>query len=151
MSVIIGMTSDDGIVVAGQGKTTAEALDSFVGCFDEDAQVAYAKAHGELADKIKTLVENYDPRGWTPVAAAEDVSGGDDSSVQQDGVSEDREAEDIPAEKVGVQNQLDTTEEGKEVEEGKPRCAVCDVDVGEGRAEVSEDEYGEVRCKQHSG
>lgn len=182
MSVVIGMMSSNGVILAGQGKTTAAALDGFVNLLGEDAEIAFAKAHGELEKVVSAIADKYDPRGESPDGAVARSVGGEadsdrpagdtetgaaDGSTVETTADEDDAGEpegrvrggvrrrDVETRSGNVATEERGETEGSESSEekvtGKPECAVCGVTVGAGRAEISEEEYGEVRCKGCSG
>lgn len=136
--VVFGVTTPEGVFVAGAGTTQAEALHQLVGVFGEDAgdvivpRVSAAVAHlgGQLLgdEEVVEAVPHRDGGGDPDEGAGRDgdpvppaTAGASDGGRDEPAVSDDGHA-----------------------------CSVCGDAVPEGWAEVSLEDYGHIQCRSCS-
>ena len=169
MAWLIGITSSDGVLIAGTGQTQAEAVDSLADEYGDNvmlllseaesqirakiaARLAYEQARRELAPHLgpvdlSALGVSRGQIGGRP-AAADDQAEASTGEVQHGGTEADADTEERSEVGASEDDQSEEAETEEEAEEGgETVCAVCGDDVTTDWAEVSLEDYGEVRCR----
>lgn len=181
MGVLIGVQAPNGVMLAGTGASSAEAMSSLAQLVDDEQLAEIGAMYGrEYATGVLTALreevkENVRDRGAADPAEAHagDSRGGDDpgggaaaqdadgdvaqgrASGAGDGpdAAEPRDGADDPeAGEQGGGSGGDgvATAPATEPPEGGPTCVICGAGVPAGWAEVSVEDYGEIRCRKCS-
>lgn len=166
MPVLVGFRGSNGVIVAGTGRTTPEALSQFSSLIDSAGALNLFQEAVEEARLLSD--ESMKAEGSADASPHAESGGGDPHAGSASGAGGGPTAETLPltgtstggsGEGPGTLDESDgeettgrTIEEREEEQKGSQEvCAVCGVGLTADRAEVSYEEYGETRCKQHSG
>ncbi len=170
--IFVGAQSTDGVIIGGIGDDVDEALaDAARAGLSDDFALQWSAAMGELSDAAAAAAqdqrERVDATGECVAAVnADDSAGSDTSGVWDDpdliakAAAEDghvaltRPETTDPGNAGPEESEAETGEAGTGgSEEGSSPsldCTVCAESVSEARAELSEEQCGEIRCKKHT-
>lgn len=167
MPVLVGFRGSNGVLVAGTGRTTSEALSQFSSVIGSNGAL---NLFNDAVDEARELSDESMRTDGGGDAAPHSESGGGDphagsGSGARGGPTADTSSSAGPStggsseasrtldesDGEGAGGAAGTAEASEGEETYKDVCAVCGVGLTADRAEVSHEEYGEPRCKQHSG